>query len=273
MIKLLVTDLDGTLLDDEKHVGWRNQKAITRATEEGIAICFASARTGREVQVVMDIFRHQFHAISQNGCFVRTSKGQNLYALYFDEDVAGEVLQLSNPYPVALFLATAEAAIYTPKKTLAYAPIEARMFIECRQNENLRLALRQGLKAAKFSFYGDIRVLRELQLEFIERLADKINPVISDKDCLDVMPRGASKGNAVSLLMNHLSLVPEEVACVGDSFNDISMFQACRHSFAMADSPSPVQSQASHVVSSVAEAISWLLDYNFGNAKRDGLNF
>ena len=51
---------------------------------------------------------------------------------------------------------------------------------------------------------------------------------ISGKRYVDIMPRGVSKGSALKRLMDHLQIEANEVACIGDSFNDISMFEVTR---------------------------------------------
>ena len=45
--------------------------------------------------------------------------------------------------------------------------------------------------------------------------------------------QGVSKGSALRRLMEHLQIEANEVACIGDSFNDISMFEVTPHSFTL----------------------------------------
>ena len=64
------------------------------------------------------------------------------------------------------------------------------------------------------------------------------------------------------MLMDHLGLRPEEVACVGDSYNDLSLFQITKHSFAMKHGEKQVRDSANHTVESVSEVVDYILQYN-----------
>ena len=78
---------------------------------------------------------------------------------------------------------------------------------------------------------------------------------MSGKRYVDIMPRGVSKGSALRRLMEHLQIEANEVACIGDSFNDISMFEVTPHSFTLHHAHPYVKEKANHIVRSVEEAI------------------
>ena len=78
---------------------------------------------------------------------------------------------------------------------------------------------------------------------------------MSGKRYVDIMPRGVSKGSALRRLMEHLQIEANEVACIGDSFNDISMFEVTPHSFTLHHAHPYVKERANHIVRSVEEAI------------------
>ncbi|KLU59676.1 putative phosphatase YwpJ [Peptococcaceae bacterium CEB3] len=264
MIKLLVTDLDGTLLDEQKKVGMENQISVKHIKDAGLEVCLASARTYREIEHVMEILEGDFSAVSQNGSFVHTKNRVLLEGSYFESEQALNIWAIAKRFPIALFAGCADHYIYTPPKTGTYRSLEPRMFVLPRETPDFDKAIRAGLTVTKFSFYGDIKVLENLRRALTDSRRPDLSVAISDRDCLDVMPKAISKGKALDALMKDLLLTPDEVACIGDSFNDISMFGACSHSFAMEGASAEVKSQAQHVVSSVAEAAAWILSYNLG---------
>jgi hydroxymethylpyrimidine pyrophosphatase-like HAD family hydrolase len=85
---------------------------------------------------------------------------------------------------------------------------------------------------------------------------------LADHDCLDIMPLHVSKGNSLPLLLDSIGLQAHEIACIGDSFNDISMFGITPHSFVMEGAHPEVRKAAAHQVSSVAEALAYVRAYN-----------
>jgi HAD superfamily hydrolase (TIGR01484 family) len=72
---------------------------------------------------------------------------------------------------------------------------------------------------------------------------------------VDMTSKDCSKGNALHILKEKLSL--DEVRCIGDSYNDITMLEKGDVSFTFESSPDLVKQKAGHVVSSLAEAISF----------------
>lgn len=76
--------------------------------------------------------------------------------------------------------------------------------------------------------------------------------------CLDVTAIGVNKASGIRELADHLGMTENDIVCVGDNFNDLSMLTAFR-SYAMAHGPKEVREHASGVTASVAELIDILL--------------
>ncbi len=74
------------------------------------------------------------------------------------------------------------------------------------------------------------------------------------------MPHNVSKGNGLQILLETLKIEPEECACAGDAFNDVSMMMLVQHSFAMSHSYPEVKKAARYEVETVADAIDYLWD-------------
>jgi Cof subfamily protein (haloacid dehalogenase superfamily) len=263
MIKLIVTDLDGTLLDVDKSISDANRQALDAAERHHFDICFASGRMYPEIQRIMDDLGRTYHAISQNGSFVHTKDRKLLKSSSFEPELARELFRISNLYGVAQFIFCVDQTIYTPVKTDIYAKYEARIFAPCTEVEGcIEDEIGRRIIPSKFTFYGEIGELTALQEEVTDLFPGRINAEISDSDCLDVMPGCTSKGKSLMSLLDEINLSPEEVACFGNSFNDVSMFDKTPHSFAMSHSHSAVKDRANYIVDSVSQGIKWVMDYN-----------
>ncbi len=261
MIKLIVSDLDGTLLNHAKRVEKTDRAALAQAEKAGIAICLASGRMDRELQLVMEEAGGCYHRISQNGAYVYTRDAKLLAAKSFEPGVARELYRMAQPYDLVGLICVGQT-IYIPRRTEASARIEARMFEPFCERADIVDAIGPGLVPCKLSFFGEMARLTRMQAEMNARFSGRIDTYVSDVDCLDVMPSAVSKGAGLEVLIAELGIRPEEVACVGDSFNDVSMFALTPHSFAMAHSHPDVKRAAARVVRSVAEAVDWVLAHN-----------
>lgn len=263
MIKLIVTDLDGTLLGADKSIHAVNRQALDEADSWGATVCFASGRMYPEIRYIMDEIGKSYYAVSQNGSFVHSPDDELIKYSSFPSSLARELFRLADPYGFARFVFCVDQTIYTPVKTAAYAQYEARIFAPCTEIEgNLEDLFGGRLQPSKLTFYGDIKELEILQDQVRRYFPHQVNAEISDLDCLDFMPGDTSKGQSLLYLMKQLNISADEVACFGDSFNDLSMFKVTPHSFAMAHSKKAIRDQARHIVDSVAQGIQWVADYN-----------
>lgn len=261
MIKLIVSDLDGTLLDHHKKVSPRERAALTNAKEAGIKLCLASGRMNSEMQQVLEEMGHQAYSVSQNGAFIHLEDGTLLQSKLFEPELADQVYQLLHDFDLTKLVCSGEAN-YIKGLTPASEEIQARMFQPFIIKEDIDQLLKAALPTCKFSLFGNINLLIELKALLEQQLGEQLEIFVSDKDCLDIMPRQVSKGSSLLVLLDQLDLRSEEIACFGDSFNDVSMFGITPHSFAMNGAHADVKRQAAYHVNSVAEAIAHVLAYN-----------
>ena len=106
---------------------------------------------------------------------------------------------------------------------------------------------------------------RDILMNFFEkRFGDRLDVIYSGPENIELMPKNISKGQALLELMELKGYLPTEVACIGDSMNDITMLQATPFSFAMRHSDAIVKESSHYVVKTVDEAIAMVLKYNRG---------
>lgn len=261
MIKLIVSDLDGTLLDHHKKVTEREIEALCQVKEAGITLCLASGRMNSEMQQVLQDIDQQAHSVSQNGAFIHLDNGTVFQTKLFEPEIALQVYQLFQSSNTVQIVCSGEANYITAMNPAADA-IQARMFQPFIVNSELGTAMVASFPICKFSLFGHVDELLELKALLEKELGNHLDVYLSDTDCLDIMPHQVSKGSSILALLDHLGLQPEEIACCGDSFNDVSMFGITPHSFVMHTAHPEVKQHAAHHVASVAEAIAHVLAYN-----------
>ncbi|TYR79835.1 HAD family hydrolase [Priestia megaterium] len=261
MIKLFVSDLDGTLLHEEKYIEQHNIEALQHLQKSGVEVCLASGRMDSEIVKISTDINNTFHRISQNGAFVLTHDDKPLHTKVFDHTLASELYKRTMN-PNHIILVCSNDTNYVEERNDIINEIEKYMFFPIQEQLHMADSFGESLSPSKITVLGDHDELVALQAELNEQFGEQIDTYISAKRCLDIMPKHISKGNAIQILLDHLNLKPEEVACVGDSFNDIPMFQLIPNSFAMDTAPEGVKQHASAVVSSVSEAAHIILERN-----------
>ncbi|MCA1029757.1 HAD family hydrolase [Bacillus timonensis] len=260
MIKLIVSDLDGTLLPHDKVVSQQDQTALKHAVSEGIDICLASGRSDFEIVEVLKSLDDKYHRISQNGAYILTNDSQEIHTSTFHPQLAEQIF---NEIPSTNFvtLVCNFDTNYTTDRNEHILKLEERMFKPIVEHQGIHGDM-ESVKPSKITVLGDEEEILSFQKNMNKRFSEHIDTFISEKQCLDIMPKNISKGNALRVLIEKLGYEPEEIACIGDSFNDIPMFKLTPHSFAMETAHEDVKKQASTIVASVSEAVEYVLKIN-----------
>lgn len=262
MIRLFVTDLDNTLLNNEKEVSPHDRIALEKLIAAGVMVCLASGRSDHELVKVMNNLEAHYHRISQNGAYIRTPEGQHLRSTVFEGDLAKRIYEIAEEKSLFGFIATVDRIMVTNRKHPMVPEIEAGLKIQFEEHPEVLQEIGNQLQPSKLCYFGTPEELDQLQKHIHRHFPDQVDSYISDVNCMDFMPKHVSKGASLKYLLDHLQIQPEEVACAGDSFNDVSMFELVPHSFVMSIASPQVKAYAQHEIKSVSEAVEWVLQYN-----------
>ncbi|MGL5973540.1 MAG: Cof-type HAD-IIB family hydrolase [Oscillospiraceae bacterium] len=104
--------------------------------------------------------------------------------------------------------------------------------------------------------------MHEKTVDFIDNFKNKINLKYSDSiiayrnlNYIDIVPKCCSKGNGVKYVMEKELVSKDEIYTIGDSWNDISMFNVTENSFTFKNAEKELQQHAKYLVDSVSECI------------------
>ncbi|GAA0288803.1 hypothetical protein GGQ92_002334 [Gracilibacillus halotolerans] len=254
MVKLFATDLDGTLLKKGRHIAPDDIAALHTLEDHHIDFAIATGRMDREIMVINEQIKLNGHRVSQNGAFTLTNKSELIYQKTFDINTSKkihlEVMDFPNPYCIS----TADE-IFVSKITEDLKHLEGELFFPLKEGVDFLDKYGDSFLPSKFMLFGETDELVAYQKNIMQDIADVAETYISDPHCLDIVPKGVSKSLGLRKLAEHLQIDPTEIAVIGDSFNDLPMFQMTPHSFAMATAPKEVQNHATYVVDSVKEAV------------------
>jgi Cof subfamily protein (haloacid dehalogenase superfamily) len=255
MIRLLISDLDGTLIHNHADMREEDLEALRHAKEAGLEIAFASGRMHPEILNVMEQIGLRTHSISQNGAYAHLADGSLIAQNAFDPELQRALLQAGESTALLTMLCAADYYI-VERMTPHGERIGSRLLAPFHTVPDVRDRLGHDIISGKMSFFGEIDQLNAFRERLKAEHGERIDAYISDIDCMDVMPSGVSKGTGVRALTSKLGIRTEETVCIGDSFNDISMFAETPHSYAMIGSHPDVRSRAAHTTESVAQVIA-----------------
>lgn len=246
--KLIVSDLDGTLLDSKRNVSIRTVNLIQEFISKGGVFTFATGRMESSIEKYVDSVKVSMPAIIYNGSKIADIKtGKTIYEETLDYNLAKTALKVSREYDwdVLLYL---DKKIYVNKITNV---IEEYMFkdgVQCEGVEELHDFLK--LPPTKILIIGDPCNF----IVYVDRLSKEIscplNYVISEYNYLEILPDKVSKGNALRKLAEKLEIPMEQVIAIGDNLNDISMIKTAGLGIAVENAHDDVKKAADFITRS-----------------------
>lgn len=270
MRTLYVTDLDGTFLRQDDRVSAYSARTINDLTARGMLFTYATARSAISAARVTAGLSIQIPVIAYNGCMiVRPASGEILDFVSLSEEeqrAVTSVLRGHGVHPlVYAFLEGVERVSWMPR----YENEGIRRYLSLRQGDpRLRAVADEAQLFVGDVFYYTCVGEREELLPVYEILSrDGRFHVTLQRELYrpeyfcEVMPRGATKANAVRKLRDVYGC--GRVVSFGDAVNDIPMFEASDECYAVANAVPELRERASGVIGSNEEdgVARWLAEH------------
>ena len=271
MIKIFITDLDGTLIHKPKnHIepNLENKLAIKKLVENNIKFGIATGRAEDSIREVEKKLSVSAYKIGVNGATISDMNNNSIYRGHFEKESAEKILkEIEEDFRKDLYyyvLMTDKSKNYF--RSFSYISSFINLFYKKRYKteqlkkthvddlmENREKLLKVNLGVNKVKKYEIAKILEE-------RINGEI--CITSPRSIEIGPKNNTKGTAILKLMEILGINKSEVAYIGDSYNDLSGFEVCEYSFAMSHADDKIKSKAKYVVESVAEAVTKVVEFN-----------
>lgn len=256
-VRLVVSDLDGTLLlNGSQSLPPETCELIRKLGEKGILFAAASGRQYANLQRLFAPVKKDISYICENGCLVFTG-GKRIYRASMERETGQEILRAIMEKDSAEALLSGEDTSYVQPKKESYL-IHLRDVVK---NNVTQVADILDTKEGYFK----ISVYEPDGLDGSEeywkkRFGSRVTVVTSGNEWLDMMPRGVNKGTALSLLLEHLGILPEECVVFGDNDNDREMLKLAGAGFAMDTAAPGILEMCPYHTDTVEHALEKLLE-------------
>ena len=242
MKTLFVSDLDGTLLNEESALSSETIEAIHRVYEKGDSFVIATGRHQKDIENIARIIGRPIGMIGCNGATVVTADGISLGEHSIEPALVKEILSITLPDSIYINLYTADNW-YTLRhndKLSAYS-VEGQFSYSVVSLEFL-----QEQKVIKFFLWGESSPTIHSELEVVKdiieaKVGSRVDSFFSHTSCLEVMPPKVNKGSAVALLCDAIGFKQNQIIAFGDGENDIEMLNFANTALVMGNSPESVQ--------------------------------
>lgn len=267
--KLICIDMDGTLLNDKKTINEENLETIKKATEKGIKVAVCTGRLFASARYFGAVLGVKSPIIASNGGYIRDRDSEKvIYEVELGYENCVELQKIVEKYDFKIFYNTPESVIaatgfpknYDYVRHNEMVPDEFK--VKLVDSKDIYASLKSEgdkvLKCICISEKGNRELIDKVKKEI--RALNKYEVVSSGENNFEVMRKGISKGRAVKELAEFYNIKREEVMCIGDNENDLSMIEYAGIGVAMGNGSDLIKKTADFITdtnnnSGVAKAI------------------
>jgi Cof subfamily protein (haloacid dehalogenase superfamily) len=250
-ISAVVSDVDGTLMTDEKRLTPRAQAAVAELHARGIIFTIISSRPLRGLRMLIEPLQITAPIGSFNGGLIATPDLSVITELVLPSQVSRRALEMLSERGVQTWIFAGPdwlvrdadgPYVELEERTVGFAPTIV---------EDFAPALAVAYKIVGVS--ADLELLARCERDISAGLAGQASVVRSQPYYLDIAHPLANKGAALAELAALVAVPLTEIAVIGDGGNDVAMFERSALSIAMGNAGPEVQGAADFVTNSNRE--------------------
>lgn len=250
-IKIVVSDLDGTLLKNDGSVGLETKKLIRELHNYDVLFSFATGRLHSAVTDIAKDLEIKNPIISLDGSVIKDfPSGETIFESFLKKKYVEKAVKYADDYLLNVALCHSDAIYYTEFNTVIPKLLNkfGAKYKEVSSYENLLD------KTLEIVFAGDNKESIEFvkdQFTFPYAFGCNASYYRSQSKrglfYLDIRRAGSSKGKGLKRLLKYLNIKTHQAVVMGDWYNDISMFESDAIKVAMANSIPELIRSADHV--------------------------
>lgn len=246
MIKLIASDIDGTLINDQKEFAPDFFEILKALKNRGVKFVAASGRSQYSIAKIFEPCENDICYISDNGAYVVENNIE--YALH-------KLKQADVDSVMELLLQLERIQIILCGKTTSYFVNFKPEFLEAVTEYYTTYEIVEDYKTIKDDFLKiavfDPKGSADNSYPYIcNQLPEKLYAVVSSHEWLDVMDKNINKGVGLEALQKEFNISEDETMVFGDFYNDIEMLKKAKYSFVMENSCDDMKQHGNYIAKS-----------------------
>jgi len=251
MYKMIVLDLDGTLMSSKNEILPETKAALIKSQERGIKVVLASGRpTFGMMKTAKELRLDEFggFTLSYNGGrIICAQTGDRIYDSSLTPEIAHELFDLAREFNVNI-MAYEEDHIVTMDDDQWIQKESHINAMPLKRVEDFKTSV--NFNTVKCLCTGDPETLGDIEKEFQKRLGSRLSVMRSMPFFLEVMPQNINKAYSLQKLGEHLGIDKSEMIACGDGYNDLPMIEFVGLGVAMANAVAEVKEKANYITAS-----------------------
>ncbi len=228
MIKLIISDMDGTLLNDDHQLHphfWQMEEVLSK---KGIMFSVASGRQYYKLESEFDRIKDRMLFFAENGTHV-IHKGKELYINPLDRNAAMEFIDIGRGIEGVQLVLCGKESAYVESQDDKFISEIKKYYKRLKFVEDLHQVNDTILKVTICDFKG----VEKNSYHSFKGFKTDYKVAIAASIFLDITSFTANKGDAIKGIQKELNISPDETLVFGDYLNDLEMMKNAKYSYAM----------------------------------------
>ncbi|NNK83259.1 MAG: HAD family phosphatase [Flavobacteriaceae bacterium] len=240
-IKLVITDMDGTLLNSKHEVSSKFLNQFKKLQQLGVLFVVASGRPFYSIKDKLNTIKKDIIIVAENGGIVADSS-KILASKSMSMDVVKAIAHAIDTFQDIITIYCTKNKAYI-KQTSEENINQVKEFYS--NYELINSASEINNEVVKIALYHE-RSSETYIYPYVKKFNTENKVIISSPNWVDISVEGINKGNALRLIQEKYSITKSETLAFGDYNNDLEMLQEATFSFAMENAHEDVKSIAKY---------------------------
>ncbi|KIL49486.1 Cof-type HAD-IIB family hydrolase [Jeotgalibacillus soli] len=246
--KMIVLDLDDTLLRDDHTISQKTKQALMEAQDAGIKVVLASGRPTYGMRAVANellLAEYGSYLLSFNGAkIINCQTNEEEFSSALSPETVHRLYEISKRENVGIHTYIGDAIVTETENPYSY--IESDITgLPVEVVSSFNEAVKEPV--AKVLMLKEPEQLIPVEKKLQEELKGKLSVMRSKPYFLEFTEEGVTKGESLNHLIQKLGIKQEEVIAVGDSYNDLTMIKFAGLGVAMGNAPEDIKAIADHI--------------------------
>lgn len=242
-VKLIVSDMDGTLLNTKGEVSASFFELFKEFKKHNIIFCAASGRQYNSIVAKLNEIKEDIYIIAENGGIAK-HKEEVLLSNYLAKDKALQLIALLRKIENANIVLCCNNEAYIESKDEYFIKHFQEYYHSFQHVEDL-VTIAQTTPVFKIAVYH-FKSSEDFIYPKLKDVKETVLVKVSGKNWLDISDHQANKGKALQQVQQLLGVSKKQTMVFGDYLNDIEMMREANFSFAMANAHKDIKELANY---------------------------
>lgn len=261
MIKLVASDLDGTLLQGgAQKLTPRAVEQIHQLTKKGIHFVSSSGRQYDNQRRVFEQIKEEISYIAENGS-ICIHQGRVISRATIDDSLSARIIEEIKREKHFEIVVSREDSCFIEDNDPEFVNHIVNVMKNTTQIVKDVAAIEGPiLKIAICNMKDGPHIIDKYLKHLQDMFGGEIKVVTSGNVWIDFIAPGANKGTALQTLLDQLHISPKECMAFGDQYNDVEMLQLAGTSYSMSNAAPGISYYSTYVTDSVEDVLEDLID-------------